>query len=127
MILLEAQELRGVPVIKLVFDPQSEQFTPLGRALSTFVRLAEGNFDSFRKGDLIGLVWGDKPSEPEAVEEPKKPLAAYKDVQLYKDPVEKEEEKIVEATINEVEEVKAPEPEVTKVKKKKVETKLSSI
>lgn len=131
MIKLEAQELRGVPVIKLSFAPQSEQFTGLGRALSAFVKHAEENFSAFDQGE-INFGWCAKPEAPSSVGEVKKPRAEYKEVLLPQAPAEKaptepvklEEENIVSAIVDEAEETKVVQQ---KVKKKKVETKPASI
>ena len=127
MIKLEAQERRGVPVIKLDFAPQSEQFTGLGRALIAFVKHAEEHFHAFDKGEIT-FGWTDRSEEPPiTVVVLKKPIVAYKDVSLPSIPTQEKE--IIEDVVKEVEttvEVTLEQP-VIKNKKKKVETKPASI
>ena len=84
MIKLEAQELRGVPIIKLDFHPQSEQFSKLGRALTAFVQCAEETFSDFDGEMTIGWKERSEPV-PVAIEETKKPIAEYKNVQLHQE------------------------------------------
>ena len=122
MIKLEAHEMRGNPILNLQFNPQCEQFSPLGESLIAFVKYIGDNYEQVKNGTVsFSCSTKEAPTTVAIPEEPKKPLVEYKDVSV---PTKtKEEEVKIEippAEVVVVEEVKKP-------KKKKVEMRPASI
>jgi hypothetical protein len=120
MITIEAYEVRSKPVIKLTFSPQNEEVSKMGVAFAAFIDSIQENYyrlDSLKISYTIPPKEEDVPVPtpvPIPVSEPPVPIAI-------------EETPQVEIAPPEPEPVKPESPPVVKNRKRKIDTKLSSI